>query len=300
MRALLPIVLLLALATPASSKLPPPPEQTLVVPTGRAPCGIAVRGGSLWVTVYETRELVVLDAKSGHRKTSARVGRGACRITVSPTSVWITREVAGELVRISRTTGRIARTHVGGWAFEAVLAHGSVWVTSFRTGAVSRIDPSTMRPTRTYEDGIKPAGITSCGGSIWVGHGGAATWLTAINPRTNDVRRVDVVAAAPAWPRCIRGELWVTTADSVVRVDARSGALLSYVSLGGTPTEAALGPDGLVWVTDKERSLVHRLDPAVGVIDTFPAGPGAFELVRVGGAMWVTSFAGSDVRRFGP
>ena len=299
MRVWFLLLALLLLATPASAKVPPPPEQTLVVPTGRGPCGIAARAGVLWVTVYENDRLVALDARSGRRETSVRIGQGACGITVGPNAIWVARDVPGELVRISRGSGRIVRTEVGAWAFDVMLARGSVWVASNRTGVISRIDPRTMRSTRTYEDGIKPAGIAACGGSIWVGHSGDATWLTAIDPGTHRVRRVDVVVKAPAWPRCIDGDLWVTTADSVIRVDAQSGALLSHIRLGGTPTEAALGPDGLVWVTDKGRSVVHRVDRVNGRIDDFPAGPGAFELVRVGSAMWVTSYAGTDVRRFG-
>ena len=58
---------------------------------------------------------------------------------------------------------------------------------------------------------------------------------------------------------------------------------------------------GLVWVTDKQHSTVHRLTPdGERVVDTFPAGPGAFALARARDAMWVTSFAGSDARRFVP
>jgi hypothetical protein len=54
-----------------------------------------------------------------------------------------------------------------------------------------------------------------------------------------------------------------------------------------------------VWVTDKERSLVHRVDPKrVVLVDSFAAGPGAYSLARVGGAMWITSFAGADIRRY--
>jgi streptogramin lyase len=299
-RLLLGLLVLLVLAAPASAKGPvPPPEQTLVVSTGPEPCGIAARGGRLWVSVHASDRLLVLDARSGRRERSIRVGRGACRIAVGGAATWVTREVAGELLRVSHSTGSIARTKVGAWAFEVTLAYGSAWVTSFRTGVVSRLDARSLRRVWTYADGIEPAGITACAGSVWVGHGGDATWLTAIDPRTHRVRRVDVVAEAPAWPRCIRGELWVTTTDAVLRVDARTGELLSHFPVGGTPTEAALGPDGLVWVTDKERSLVHRIDPRVGVVDAFPAGPGAFELVRTGSAMWVTSYAGADVRKFG-
>ena len=52
-------------------------------------------------------------------------------------------------------------------------------------------------------------------------------------------------------------------------------------------------------MTDKEHSLVHRIyAEAATVVDTFAAGPGAFALARAGDSMWVTSFAGRDVRRF--
>ena len=57
----------------------------------------------------------------------------------------------------------------------------------------------------------------------------------------------------------------------------------------------------MILVTNKERSLVHRIHPAPRhVLDTFPAGPCALALARFAGSVWVTSFAGSDVRRFDP
>ena len=46
---------------------------------------------------------------------------------------------------------------------------------------------------------------------------------------------------------------------------------------------------------------MYRIDTGTGhVIDSIPAGPGAFALAALGGSMWITSFAGSDVRRFDP
>jgi hypothetical protein len=125
--------------------------------------------------------------------------------------------------------------------------------------------------------------------------------LTSIDPVTHRLRRLDVGSKAPGWPRCIHGELWVTAAASVIRVDARRGKVLGRLRLGGTTAEAAAGPDGLVWVTDKERSLVHRIyGKRLRVVSSFRAGPGAYSLARTGDAMWITSFAGSDVRRFDP
>jgi streptogramin lyase len=83
-------------------------------------------------------------------------------------------------------------------------------------------------------------------------------------------------------------------------VDAATGDVSGTIEIGGTPVEAIAGPDGLVWVSDKERSLVFRIDPATNrVVDSFQAGPGAYTMARVGDSVWVASFAGSDVRRFG-
>jgi streptogramin lyase len=193
------------------------------------------------------------------------------------------------------------RVKVGAGAFDVVLAWGSVWATSFDVGTIAELDAATTKLVRVYKQGPNPAGITSCRGRIWVGHGREATWLTWINPRTHRMRRVETGTTNPGWPRCIGGALWVTTSDSVLRVDARNGEVLGRLRLGGTPAEAAAGPDGLVWVTDKERSLVHRVDPTrVALVDSFRAGPGAYSLARTGNAMWITSFAGLDVRRYTP
>jgi streptogramin lyase len=298
-RALVAVLLLVVLAAPAAAKLPPPPKETAVVPTGRAPCGITARAGSIWIGVYATGKLLKLDDRDGRMEAVQAVGRWACRVAVGPAAAWVTRDRAGQLVRVWRGTRKLRRVNVGGAAFDVTLARGSAWVTSYDAGVVARVDAASATVTRIYKDGPKPAGIVQCGGSIWVGHGEGTTWLTEIDPRSHRIRRVDVVLDAPAWPRCIRGELWVTTTDSVLQVAPETGDLIGQYRIGGTPAEAAAGPDGLVWVTDKERSLVHRIDPTARVVlDSFPAGPGAYALARVGDAMWITSFAGSDVRRF--
>ena len=182
-----------------------------------------------------------------------------------------------------------------------LLAAGSVWVTSYEVGTIARLNAATGRPVSVARVGDFPAGLTSCQGRIWVGHGRDATWLTSIAPASGDLQRVELGAQSPGWPRCIGGELWVTTLDSVVRVDPESGTVRARIRLGGTPADAAAGPDALVWVTDKERSLINRIDPRTNkLLDSFPAGPGAFAFARVDTSMWVTSFAGTDIRRYDP
>jgi streptogramin lyase len=298
-RALAGLVVLLLVVPVAGAKIPPPPEQSAVVRTGGAPCGLAAHDGSLWVGVYEAGSVLRLD-RAGRVRQRVRIGRFACQLAVTDAAVWVTRDNANRVVRIDRWTGRTRVARVSS-PYGVVEAAGAIWVTSFETGTVTRLHPRTARPTRVLRVGGNPTGIARCGGSVWVGHGREATWLTAVDPRTNATRRIDVVVESPRWPRCIGGQLWVTTPDAVLRVAPRTGELLAHVPLGDTLAEAAAATDGTVWVTDKQHSRVHRIEPTRGlVLDSFPAGPGALSLTRFAGSMWVSSFAGTDVRRFDP
>ena len=288
----------LGVATAGGASGAASPTEALVVATGKAPCGSVVRAGGLWVGVYDTGKVLRID-RYGRITTRMTVGRWACRIAVGPSAIWVTRDQAGEVVRIK--SGRLQRTQVGSGAFDVLQAAGSVWASSYDTGTVARLDPRNGKLRSVSRVGPNPAGVAWCGGRVWVGHGRQATWLSAIEPATRRVERIDVGAETPSWPSCIHGELWVTTSDSVLRLDSHTGAVLARVHLGGTPADITTGPDGLVWVTDKERSLVFRVDPTGNaVVDSFPAGPGAFSLARLGNSVWVTSFAGADVRRYDP
>jgi streptogramin lyase len=222
-------------------------------------------------------------------------------VAVARGAVWVTRDRASELVRVDLRTGQVRRFEVAAEPFDVLHAAGSLWVSSHATGTVSRLDPATGHLRGQVDVGADPAGLASCGGRVWVGHGGDAEWITSIEPATLETQRISVVAAAPGWPHCIHGRLWVVTPDAVIRIDARTGRLLTHLQIGATLADAAAAPDGLVWVTDKQHSLVHRVTrDGRFIVDSFPAGPGAFALARLGNSMWVTSFAGSDVRRFDP
>jgi streptogramin lyase len=300
----LPVAALLLLVPAADAKLPAAPEEVAVIQTGRAPCGLDAFGGELWVGVYEAGTVLRLD-RAGRVQRRHRVGRFACQVAVDERAAWVTRDNADEVVRIDQPSGRLTRLRVAS-PLGVALAAGSAWVTSFETGSVTRIDARTGRSTRRWRVGGHPTGIAACAGKVWVGHGRDATWLTSIDPRTGRTSRLDVVVRTPRWPRCIDGELWVTTEDSALRVSPRTGELRAHFRLGGTPAEAGIATsagDGgrAIWVTDKERSVVHRIDPGSGnVFDSFPAGPGALAQARFGGSVWISSFAGADIRRYDP
>ena len=209
-------------------------------------------------------------------------------------AVWVGVYGTGTLLRLDPDTGRVTRRiPIGSWACRVAVDTRAAWVTRDRAGELVRVDLGTGRRQR-LDVGALPFDVTLAFGAIWVTGFDAGTVT-----RKRRMRRVDVGTKAPGWPRCIRGELWVTTPNGVLRIDPRSGEVLARLRLEGTPAEAAAGPDGLVWVTDKERSLVHRIYAKRGVVvNSFAAGPGAYSLARVDRAMWITSFAGADIRRY--
>jgi streptogramin lyase len=305
MRLVLLVAPLVLLVSAAHAKLPEPPKEAAVIGTGSAPCGLAAFGGELWVGVYETGTVLRLD-RAGRVVRRHRIGRFACQIAIDERAAWVTRDNANEIVRIKSRSGALTRIRIS-TPLDVALAAGSAWVTSFATGTVTRIDSRTARVARVWRVGGHPTGIARCGGKMWVGHGRSATWLTAIDPRTGQMSRVDVVVQSPRMPQCIDGELWVTTETAALRVSPRTGELRGHFPLGATLAEAGLATSAtwpahrVIWVTNKERSLVHRIDPSSGhVIDSFPAGPGALAQARFGGSVWISSFAGSDVRRYDP
>jgi streptogramin lyase len=304
MRTMLVLATFVLLVPAAAGKAPPTPRETAVILTGRAPCGLTTHRGELWVGVYEAGTVLRLDRTGGIRQR-LRVGRYACQLAVDDAAVWVTRDNANRMVRIDRRSGRVRAVRIRS-PFGLERAAGALWVTSFETGTVARVDPMTARVRRILRIGGNPVGIAACAGALWVGHGREATWLTRVDPRTGAARRIDVGVRSPRAPSCIRGQLWVATEDDVLRVAPRSGKLLAHIRLEGTRGNLAEAPAGvsasrLLWVTDKERSLIHRIEPGSGrVVDEFPAGPAAFDVVALGSSMWVTSYAGADVRRYDP
>jgi streptogramin lyase len=144
-------------------------------------------------------------------------------------------------------------------------------------------------------------GLIARNGAVWVGFGRESS-IARIDPATGSVERFEVGERAPGLFVAGTRDLWVQ-ADGrhLVRVDPVTGRDLAHMHFGKTLAQAATAPDGSIWMPDKEQKLVYRIDPKrPAVIDSFGAGPGAFVALRAYGSMWVTSYAGSDVRRFRP
>lgn len=298
MRILLAALAATLLGVPAGSVKEPALIATIT--TGTHPCGIVSAFGSVWVA-NDGGTLVRIDPRTNRVRKRIRVGAGACFLTADAHALWIANYKGG-LVRVT-PRGRVQRIAVGATPDNVLVAFGRVWVTTWGDGKLAVVDPRTLRVVRRIGVGPKPAGLAARNGAVWVGFTpDATTSIARVSPRTFRVSRVDVGVPAPRGFVAGTRDLWIqANTGDLVRFDPVARRALAHLDVGRTLATGALAADGTIWIPDKEQNLVYRVDPArERVLDSFPAGPGAFVTLRAYGSMWVTSYAGTDVRRFRP
>ncbi len=189
----------------------------------------------------------------------------------------------------SAAPGPVARITTGPGPCGASSGFGSVWVAVYGTGRL-----------RVYNVGGNPSGLAAAGGSLWIAFSRSGTSLGRLDPATGKLTRIPIRHSAPGFLSLLGGSIWTTTGDGyAVRVDPTTDRVTATFPIPGTPAEVAAAPDGTIWVAEKERNTLTRIDPTKNrIVDVTPAGRGAFAIAVAASDMWVTSFAGNDVWRF--
>jgi streptogramin lyase len=278
---------------------PPAPAKQII--TGQGPCGEAVAAGSLWVAT-DRGMLVRIDPRTNRVVRRIPLARGACSVTAAAGALWIVNYERSTVVRVDLRTLRLRSIAVDAVPFHALVAFGRLWVTAWEAGRLDEIDLATLRVVRRIEVGPRPVGLTSRGGAVWVGFGRETTSIARVDPDSGAVDRVEVGDPRPGWFVTGTRDFWIQANDGdVLHVDAATGRVLKRLQVGRTLARGTAAADGTIWLPDKEQGLVYRIDPVrERVVDSFPAGPGAFQVLRAFGSMWVISYAGDDVWRFKP
>jgi streptogramin lyase len=287
---------LLPLAAGAGS----PPRLKAQLVTGLHPCGAVAALGSVWVANYDAGTLARIDPARNRVVRRIGLGRGICPVAFDAGALWVGNDRADTVLRVDPGRGRVlARLRIPHWPAHFAVGAGSVWISSYESGRVLRLDRRTGRVVRTYRVGGNPSGLALVARQLWVAFG-RGTALGRVDLASGTVVRFPLGHRAPGFLAAIGGDLWTSTGDGhVLRVDPRTGRVNASFAVPGTPAEVAAGPDDLVWVAEKERNTLTRIDPdANRIVDVTPAGPGALSVVAAAGDVWVTSFAGNDVRRF--
>jgi streptogramin lyase len=278
------------------------PHVVARIQTGAAPAGAVSAFGAVWVANDGAGTLARIDPRTNRVTRRVRLQPGIFSVTCGFGALWAINYKRHSLTRVDPTSGRARSVRVGAVPFDVVAAFGHVWVTAWEAGRLVEVEPGSLRVVRRIRIGARPTGLRAAAGAVWVGFGRSATAIARVDPRTGRIERVPVGVRAPSWFAAGTRDLWVQAADhELLRVDPMTRRVSARLSFGRTLAQGALASDGTIWVPDKEQSVVYRIDPATRrVVDSFPAGRGAFFALRAHGSMWVTSYAGDDVWRFEP
>ncbi|WCB95539.1 serine-threonine kinase [Baekduia alba] len=178
-------------------------------------------------------------------------------------------------------------------------AHGRIWVGSAHTGHLIGIATDGKTPRRTIRLPWK-GGTTSIAagfGSLWVTNGEQAR-LVRIDPATGALQGDRALGTGEAVVVTAgEGAVWVgrraiKTTDppsSIVKVDPRGGKTqeilfgqegVSWITTGG----------GYVWVPNRRRARVSRIDPRTGERKSRAIGLGAHQAVFGANQIWVTNY----------
>ena len=276
------------------------PQVLARIQTGASPGGAVSGFGAIWVTNDGSGTLVRVDPRTNRVTRRIRLRPGVFSVTRGFGALWTVNYRTQMLTRVNPASGRKRSVRVGGEPGSVVAAFGRVWVTAWASGRLVVVDPRSMRVLKRIRIGPTPASLRVANGAIWVGFGRSATSVARVDPRTAAIVRVPVGVQAPRTFVTGTRDLWIQAGDhALVRLDPSSRAVTAKLSFGSTLAGGALAPDGMIWMPDKEQNVVYRVDPKKAVVvDSFPAGVGAFQALRAYGSMWVTSYAGSDVWRF--
>jgi streptogramin lyase len=258
--------------------------------------------GSVWVANDGAGTLARVDPRTNRVVRRVHLGAGLFSVTHGFGALWVVNYKRNTLTKVDPKTLRHRGVRVGAVPFDVLAAYGRVWVTAWEAGRLVEVDPRSLHVLRRTHIGPRPTGLRAAAGAVWVGFGRSATAVARVDPRTRRVERVDVGARAPSWFMAGTRDLWIQAADNVlVQLDPSTRKIGARLTFGGTLAQGAMAPDGTLWVPDKEQNVVYRVDPlSATVIDSFPAGPGAFFALPAFGSMWVASYAGDDVWRYRP
>jgi streptogramin lyase len=276
------------------------PQPVARVQTGDAPAGLTAAYGAVWVPNDEAGTLARVDPRTNRVTRRLRLRPGLFSVTHGFGALWVVNYREGSLTRVDPATLRKRTVRVGAVPFDVLAVYSRVWVTAWEAGRLVEVDPRSLKILRRTRIGPRPAGLRAAGGAVWVGFGRSATAVARVDPRTRLIERVPVGVRSPNWFVAGAWGLWIQAADHVlVRLDPATRKVRARLSFGRTLAQGAAAADGTLWIPDKESNVVHRVDPGTStVVDSFPAGPGAFFALRAFGSMWVASYAGDDVWRY--
>lgn len=162
---------------------------------------------------------------------------------------------------------------------------------------------SDLTPQATIRVPGDPDWLALTDDAIWVAVSGMNR-VVSLDAATNQAGATVTVAEPCSGLLADFGSLWVPSCKdhSVVRVDAKTGALQAVIDAGPADSEGGIcSGAGSVWIVASKESDLLRIDPTSNrVIAHIHLPPGSFNPVFANDSIWVSSNTGGTLVRVNP
>ncbi|HEY7282380.1 MAG TPA: hypothetical protein VID47_12390 [Actinomycetota bacterium] len=287
----------------------PTPEElrpvAVVRLTGRSAAGLAVMGGSLWVSHFDGTAVSEVDMASNREVRTVEVGRHPGSIAAMGGRLFVTHYAVPKPERrigvLDPADGTLDdTTPTGPLCCDLVAAGDALWTVA-AGGDLLRVDRDlhVERAARTSADSHFHIGVVSSGDAVWVAseHSDVERFDARTGTRTTFV---DAGGGIPVAEH--GGMLWGARPDAIWGLDSRTGerrAVFPLADVSEILAGAIAGTD--LWLSVRDLAgtgEVLRIDTATGTV-TGAAGVGLpTSMVVAGGSLWVTDWDAHSVVRF--
>ncbi|MSQ33867.1 MAG: c-type cytochrome [Dehalococcoidia bacterium] len=166
LRATLAASLLLAACTPSPAASPPPPSAE---PTRSA--RLLVSDNALWAAHPASRTVTRLALPSGNQVWQRPLGCEPATLARASGRLFVTCFDSGEVIALDEERGAIVkRRWVGRGPFGLLATTSGTYVTLADDGALAVLEPSTLRERKRVATGRQPRGLALKGARLYVVH----------------------------------------------------------------------------------------------------------------------------------
>lgn len=260
---------------------------------------LSVHGSALVKTARaDSSAMVAVDARE-HRVQSVSVLPDAPQaLAAGFGSLWIADPNGQQVLRVDSHTGEVTdRIHVPAQPSALAIGQGSVWVASAVGGLVTRLDPHTSEITQTERlGGANPSALLVVQGSVWVADQTDDS-LVEIDAESGAPRRTIPLNDPPTALAASGGELWAASyaSSTVEQIDLRSRQVVAELPVGQGPS-AILAARGSLWVANSLDGTLTRIDALTGTTrSTVAVGSGPESLAAAAGSVWVANQYSGDL-----
>lgn len=220
------------------------------VPVGRNPifCAVSPSGRKLYVSNHDEDTLSLIDTATMREIKRLRVGRGPLGIAFASERLaavcnWRGRELSLIDVLAGREVRRIRVED--GPAYVAISGDGRyAYVSCQRAGTLSVVDLMLKRRMRDIAVTNGPTGVAVASDRVYVSCGPLGR-LLAIDPLRRQTIGQAELSLAGISPLAVQGQhlFALGAADTLLKIDARTGQLVRRIPVGKSPFGIAIGGD---------------------------------------------------------